>query len=127
MKTYSGAAENAAFTEDSFWNKLSKKVVKACGAAAEKAVTMYFCMKDSETPRWAKTKIVGALAYLISPIDAIPDAIPVVGYTDDVGVLALAFVTVVMYIKPEHTGKARHIISMITGRFARRYSNNEEL
>jgi uncharacterized membrane protein YkvA (DUF1232 family) len=46
------------------------------------------------TPRLAKWLIVGAIAYVLSPVDLIPDWIPVVGYLDDVlivpGMIALA-------------------------------------
>ncbi|RNM19035.1 DUF1232 domain-containing protein, partial [Dickeya undicola] len=51
-----------------------------------------------DTPIWAKTTIYASLAYFVLPIDAIPDAIPVVGYTDDLAVLATALATVSMYI-----------------------------
>ena len=107
------------FSEESFWGKLSRKVVKACRDVAEKAVTLYYCMIDRDTPTWAKTKIAGALGYLVLPVDAIPDAVPVVGYTDDAAVLALAFATVVMHIKPEHMARARKFIQSIIGKKAK--------
>ena len=34
-----------------------------------------------------KAIIIGALGYLISPLDAVPDAIPIAGLSDDLGVL----------------------------------------
>jgi uncharacterized membrane protein YkvA (DUF1232 family) len=42
--------------------------------------------------------IYSALAYFVVPIDAIPDAVPVVGYTDDLGALAGAVATCAVYI-----------------------------
>lgn len=42
---------------------------------------------DLETPKLVG--VIGALAYVVSPVDAIPDVIPVLGLTDDVGVVAL--------------------------------------
>jgi uncharacterized membrane protein YkvA (DUF1232 family) len=45
--------------------------------------------------------IFGALAYFISPIDAIPDAIPVFGLTDDLAVIAAAVGTVIQYVDDE--------------------------
>lgn len=116
----------AVFTEDSFWYKLSRKVVKTCGIAAEKAIAMFFCMKDGETPAWAKAKIAAALTYFVCPVDLVPDAIPVVGYSDDAGVLALAFVTVVLHIKKEHREKAAQIMAMIIGRFEERFSRQRD-
>lgn len=42
-------------------------------------------------PLAGKAIAIAALVYLLSPVDAIPDPIPLVGLTDDVGVLTLAF------------------------------------
>jgi uncharacterized membrane protein YkvA (DUF1232 family) len=45
---------------------------------------------DPNAAKWAKAIAIGALIYVISPIDAIPDIIPVFGLTDDVAIVALA-------------------------------------
>lgn len=45
--------------------------------------------------------IYGALAYFVLPVDAVPDAIPVAGFTDDLGALAAALGTVSMYVTNE--------------------------
>jgi uncharacterized membrane protein YkvA (DUF1232 family) len=46
---------------------------------------------DARASGWAKLGVVLALVYVVSPIDAIPDAImPVVAWLDDLGVLVLA-------------------------------------
>ena len=50
---------------------------------------------------------MGALAYFISPIDAIPDPIPVIGFTDDLGVLIGAVATIAMHITPKEKKKAK--------------------
>lgn len=65
---------------------------------------------DAETPIWAKTTIYGALGYFVSPIDAIPDVTPIVGYSDDLGVLVLALATVSAYVKDEHVTKAKETL-----------------
>ena len=46
-------------------------------------------LADQETPRSAKLALAGMLVYLISPIDLIPDFIPVLGQIDDVVVAAV--------------------------------------
>jgi len=47
------------------------------------------------------------LVYFILPTDAIPDAIPVVGYSDDLGALAAAVGAVVMHITDEVKERAQ--------------------
>jgi uncharacterized membrane protein YkvA (DUF1232 family) len=47
------------------------------------------------------------LGYFISPIDAIPDVIPFVGYSDDLGVLVAAVATVSTYITDDVKAKAK--------------------
>lgn len=94
------------YSEENFWNKVKKFAVKAGKEVIVRALTLYFCLQDKDTPLWAKGVIVGALGYFICPLDAIPDITPVVGYSDDLGVLAAAFATVFVYIKDEHKKRA---------------------
>ncbi len=54
------------------------------------AVAMYYCMVDRNTPIWAKAAIASALAYLLMPMDAIPDALVGIGFTDDASAIAIA-------------------------------------
>ncbi|MBN8707065.1 MAG: DUF1232 domain-containing protein [Bacteroidetes bacterium] len=56
----------------------------------DKVQLLWKMICDPDAAWWAKAIAIGALIYLISPIDAIPDFIPVVGLTDDVGVILLA-------------------------------------
>jgi uncharacterized membrane protein YkvA (DUF1232 family) len=67
----------------------------------EKALWLYYAAQRPETPKWAKTAIYGALAYFISPIDAIPDVTPLVGFTDDLGALAAAIAMTSAYINED--------------------------
>jgi len=68
----------------------------------ELALQLYYALKEPGMPLWAKTVIVGALGYFISPVGAIP----VVGYSDDLGVLLAAVVTVASCITDEIKAKA---------------------
>ena len=45
---------------------------------------MFLCLKDGDTPLAAKLTAALAVGYALSPIDLIPDFIPVLGYLDDV-------------------------------------------
>lgn len=76
----------------------------------EKALKMYYAAKDSDTPLTAKASIYAALGYLISPIDAIPDITPIIGYTDDLGVMGAVLALVIAYIKEEHTRLAKETL-----------------
>ena len=95
------------YSDKSFWKKVTKFAMKAGKKVILKAMVMWEALKDNDTPLWARTTILGALGYFISPIDAIPDFIPVVGYSDDLGVLIAAMGSVAMHIKKSHRRKAK--------------------
>lgn len=50
---------------------------------------------DPSLPRGARVRLWLLLAYLLSPVDLVPDVVPVLGYADDVVVVALALRSVV--------------------------------
>lgn len=60
---------------------------------------MYYCLQDPNTPLWVKVIIIAALGYFISPIDAVPDVLPFVGYGDDATAIAGAFSAIASNIK----------------------------
>ena len=68
---------------------------------------MWYAYKRKETPGWAKNIIVGTLGYFLMPIDVIPDLTPILGYTDDVGVLSVGLVTIAGYVNDEVREKAK--------------------
>lgn len=86
------------FDDGSFWNKVKNFALKAGKEVIEKALWLYYAAQQPSTPAWARTVIYGALAYFVLPVDAVPDAIPVAGFTDDLGALAAALGTVSMYV-----------------------------
>lgn len=99
--------EQSTFSEKSFWDKL-KHFAKAAGQdVVERALCLYYAAQRPDTPLWAKTVIHGALTYFISPIDAVPDITPVLGYSDDLGVLVSAVLTVAMYVTDDAKQQAR--------------------
>lgn len=89
------------YSDDGFWNKIKTVFKKAGIKVVYSALTLYYTYQKKDTPTWAKGVIIGALGYFISPIDAIPDLTPGVGYADDVGVLLAAVATVGAYIDSE--------------------------
>ncbi len=59
-------------------------------ADAGKLRATWLFLTDSQAPLLAKLVFVLSLVYLVFPIDAIPDLIPVVGYLDDLGFIGVA-------------------------------------
>jgi uncharacterized membrane protein YkvA (DUF1232 family) len=101
---------SAQYSEESFWDK-SKKYAKNAGEMAiESGLKMYYAARDDDTPKWAKAAIFSALGYFICPVDAIPDLMPVLGFSDDLGVLVAAAATTAAYIKDEHVAKAKETV-----------------
>lgn len=98
---------SSAYGDESFWQKVASYALAAGREVIEKALTLYYCLQDPDTPLWAKSVIVGTLGYFIVPLDAIPDITPVVGYGDDLGALAFALAMVAAHVKPEHREKAQ--------------------
>jgi uncharacterized membrane protein YkvA (DUF1232 family) len=47
-------------------------------------------LRDAAVPGWRKFVVAGALAYVLLPIDLVPDLVPVLGWLDDLGALAAA-------------------------------------
>ena len=95
------------FSEVKLWDKM-KHYTKIAGIKSTYTVLLlFYAFKRKETPSWAKNIILGTLGYLISPIDAIPDLSPIIGYTDDVGVLGFGLVTIAAYVNDEVRNNAR--------------------
>lgn len=89
-----------------FWQKLGPNARLLGRGVLEKALYLYYAVQDERTPKWAKRIIYGALGYFIFPLDAIPDLAPLVGYTDDLSVMAAALATVAFYVSPDVKARA---------------------
>lgn len=74
---------------------------------AEDVVASYYCALDPRTPGKSKAVLFGALAYFIMPVDAIPDILAFVGFSDDIAVLSLAIATVRSNLTEAHRIAAR--------------------
>ena len=93
----------------SFWRKLRR--VAAQIPFAEDLLAAYYCAFDRATPLQVKGALLGAIAYFILPIDAIPDFLPALGYTDDAAVLLAAIKLVAGHITPVHHDAARESLA----------------
>ncbi len=99
------------YSEPRFRAKLARAALTAGREVVEKALWLFFAARRPETPRWAKATVYGALAYFIVPLDAIPDITPIAGYTDDLGVLALAVGTIAAYIDDGVKAETRRLLA----------------
>lgn len=68
---------------------------------------LYFAARDPRTPWYVKAFAAGIAAYALSPIDLIPDFIPVLGILDDLVLLPLAIVVVLKLIPAEVMAESR--------------------
>ena len=82
-----------------FFDKLSTKGVYI-------VLLLYYAYTQADVPPWAKKIIIGSIAYFLNPIDAIPDLTPVLGMTDDLGILAFGLVTIACYVDDQVRDKA---------------------
>jgi len=95
------------------------KVGRFCIAMGQQTVysvlLMVYAFRRKDSPAWAKRIIIGALGYVLTPIDAIPDLTPLIGYTDDLGVLSFGLVAIASYIDSEVRIEARKGVKYLFG------------
>lgn len=97
---------SSGYTEKSFWEKLADHAADAGKEVVLSALKLYYAAIEKNTPIWAQGVAFAALAYFISPIDAIPDFTPGIGYMDDAGVLATAITSIATYITAQVSKQA---------------------
>jgi uncharacterized membrane protein YkvA (DUF1232 family) len=96
-------SENAL--RQNFWRKLARVVAQI--PFADDLLAAYYCAFDRDTPTHVKATLVAAIAYFVLPVDAIPDFLPVIGFTDDAAVVATAIKLVTNHITPRHREQAK--------------------
>lgn len=88
------------------------KVGKAAGVkVVYAALLLYYALLDKEVPIKDKMIVIGALGYFILPLDAIPDFLGPIGYTDDLSAMVLAAKTIWNNISLKTHEKARKQLS----------------
>ena len=88
-----------------FWPKIRRTASKI--PFADQALSVWYAARDPETPATAKGIMLGALAYFVLPVDAIPDIFAGIGFTDDAAVIAALLATLGSNIKRRHRDEAR--------------------
>ena len=93
------------FSQSEFAEKISRIAKRAGAKLVYAALILYYTLQSD------KAIIIGALGYMISPLDVIPDAIPIAGLTDDLAVLLFVLKKVWTGIDPEIVEQAREKLS----------------
>ncbi len=94
--------------------KLIPKLLRVAGHIpfADDLAAAYYCAIDAQTPRKVKLVLFAALGYFVLPIDAIPDVLAGLGFSDDAAVLGTALAMVGSHIKDSHRISARKLLGV---------------
>ena len=88
-------ADLNSYQKDFSFNGLMSKIKETAKRAGLKAIYMalllYYALESPTCTALDKAIIYGALGYFISPLDLVPDILPLVGLSDDIAVLAWAY------------------------------------
>ncbi len=103
------------YSDNGFWSKLKKFGKRAGEKTVYYSLLLFYTAKDPAVPKSSKMIILGALGYLIFPVDLIPDFIPVVGLADDATVIAAAVYKVFQHIDDDIKNKAKQKLNEIFG------------
>ena len=103
------------YSESGLWDKIRKNIAKIGVKVIYQALLLYYVAQSPNCPSKIKAGIIGALGYLISPIDLIPDIMPGIGYADDAAAIATAGALAQIYITDEIKEQAKAKIADLLG------------
>lgn len=95
------------FSASEFVEKISRIAKRAGAKLVYAALILFYTLQSDKVSKTDKAIIIGALGYMISPLDVIPDAIPIAGLTDDLAVLIFVLKKVWLDVEPDVKDKAR--------------------
>lgn len=99
------------FSQTEFAEKIARIAKRAGAKLVYAALILYYTLQSDKVSKADKAIIIGALGYMISPLDVIPDAIPIAGLTDDLAVLLYVLKKVWTGIDPEIVEQAKSKLS----------------
>ena len=99
------------FSQSEFAEKIARIATRAGVKLVYAALILYYTLQSDKVSKSDKAIIIGALGYMISPLDVIPDAIPIAGLTDDLAVLLYVLKKVWTGIDPEIVEQAKSKLS----------------
>ena len=94
-----------------FWPKMRRVASRI--PFADQVLSVWFAARDPQTPTAAKGVMLGALAYFVLPVDAIPDVFAGIGFTDDAAVIAALLATLGANIKRRHREQANEALEKL--------------
>lgn len=109
------------YSESAFWSKLRKVGSRIGANAFYYALSLFYIMTSGNVSLKDKAYIAGALGYLIVPLDLIPDAIPVLGFTDDISALLTVYNRMKANLTPE---MKQQVVDKITEKFGQDAANH---
>ncbi len=95
------------FSANDFLEKISRVAKRAGAKLVYASLILYYTLQSDRVSKTDKALIIGALGYMISPFDVIPDAYPIVGLSDDMAVLLYVLRKVWTNIDPDIQQKAK--------------------
>ena len=107
--------EKPEYNERAFKHKVKNTFLGAGRQLVKNALELFYVTRKKECPDKIKGIIYGALAYFIMSADVVFDGIPVLGFTDDAGVLATALLAAELYVDDEVRQKAEAKLKTIFG------------
>jgi uncharacterized membrane protein YkvA (DUF1232 family) len=110
-----GADYTRHYSETGFWRKLARHAKAAGKGVVERALWLYYVARAPGVPLRVKALVLSALGYFIFPLDAVPDVLPLVGYSDDLGVLGSALALCAAYVTPAIKERARARLKALGG------------
>ena len=99
------------FSESGFVEKISRVAKRAGSKLVYAALILYYTLESPKVSLKDKAYIIGALGYLISPLDVVPDAIPIAGLGDDLAVLIFVLQRVWVDVSDDVKEKAKNRLS----------------
>ena len=99
------------FTKGEFVEKISRIAKRAGAKLVYAALVLFYTLQSDKVTLKDKAITIGALGYLISPLDVIPDAIPIAGLSDDLGVLIFVLQKIWGEVNEDVKEKARAKLS----------------
>ncbi len=109
LPDFSKYADN--FSVKGFTEKIGRIAKRAGSKLVYASLLLYYTLESKNIPTKEKAIIIGALGYLISPLDLVPDAIPLAGLGDDLAVLTFVLQRVWSGIDDDIKSKAREKLS----------------